>query len=179
MHLSVGIPTWGSINCDHFKYLLNNKEKRADNLSVRYIYIYLYTLFFYSIKDVAIFELFFSTVAYLVALAIHTMSNNIYLFHEINRVVISSVYFTKSQRGNKLIYINGYTYYSYRVTGLRERWKCTNHRCGAFLVIISGQVMKFVSSHTHQVSEFVNRGPMWRANLEWNLPFDGHKAQNV
>ncbi|KAI8421095.1 hypothetical protein MSG28_008203 [Choristoneura fumiferana] len=99
----------------------------------------------------------------------NTVSANIITNQMGRQRLVLNVYFTKSQRGNKLIYINGYTYYLYRVTGPRERWKCTNHRCYAFLLIIDGQVMKFVSSHTHRVSEFVNRGPMWRANLEWNV----------
>jgi hypothetical protein len=79
-----------------------------------------------------------------------------------------SVYYTKSQRGNKLIYINGYTYYSYRVTGVTERWKCTNHRCGAFLMIIGDQIVKFVANHAHGASVSV-RMEVWKANLQWSM----------
>lgn len=67
-----------------------------------------------------------------------------------------------SQKGKRLIQLNGYTYSATRAIGAKVRWKCSTHQhrgCYASIHTVDDEVVKINENHDHQPNQLKHMVP--------------------
>lgn len=69
-----------------------------------------------------------------------------------------SALYINSQRGNKLLLVNSYTYSYQKTYASGERWKCSTHQhkgCKAYIYVNSDKISSLNGSHNHSAHKFL------------------------